>query len=53
MSGHAYYAYETALLLGLDATLAIAGDLDGTTARQPVSLVYRRTIRPLAATRRR
>jgi hypothetical protein len=47
MSGRAYYAYETALLLALDATLAIAGNLDGSTARQPVSLVYRRTIRPL------
>lgn len=47
MSGHAYYAYETALLLALDATLAIAGNLDGSAARQPVSLIYRRTIRPL------
>ena len=50
MSGRAYYAYRTALLLALDATLAIAGNLDGSTPSQPVSLVYRRTIRPLGAT---
>jgi len=47
MSGRAYYAYESTLLLGLDATLAIVGTLDGSAARAPVSLVYRRTIRPL------
>lgn len=47
MNGHAYYAYESALLLGLDATLAIAGTVDGSERPQPVRLVYRRTIRPL------
>lgn len=50
MNGRAYYAYENALLLGLDATLAIAGTVDGSGAgdqAEPVHLVYRRTIRPL------
>jgi hypothetical protein len=49
MNGHAYYGYESALLLALDSTLSIAGTLDGSVRPQPVRLVYRRTIRPLEA----
>jgi hypothetical protein len=45
MQGTAYYAYGTALLLALDATLAIDGNLDATVTRSPVSIVYARSIR--------
>jgi hypothetical protein len=45
MRGTAYYAYETALLLALDATLAIDGNLDAAAQHAPVSIVYARTIR--------
>lgn len=45
MSGRAYYTSASALLLGLDATLTIAGTLaDGSTS-DPVKILYRRTIR--------
>lgn len=49
MNGTAYYAYASALLLALDATLAIEGKLDESSAHQPVTIVYRRTIRPAPA----
>lgn len=49
MSGRAYYAYANALLLSLDATLSIDGNLDATAGREPVTIVYRRAIRPLKA----
>jgi hypothetical protein len=45
MKGTAYYAYDTALLLALDATLAIEGNLDDATRHAPVSIVYARSIR--------
>jgi hypothetical protein len=45
MRGTAYYAYGSALLLALDATLAIDGNLDDTAHRSPVSIVYARSIR--------
>ena len=45
MQGTAYYAYDTALLLALDATLAIDGNLDATATHSPVSIVYARSIR--------
>jgi len=45
MSGTAYYTYGNALLLALDATLSIGGNLDDTGAHAPVSIVYKRTIR--------
>lgn len=45
MKGTAYYAYDTALLLALDATLAIDGNLDATATRSPVSIIYTRSIR--------
>lgn len=48
MSGRAYYALTNALLLGLDATLAIEGSIAEGTSHEPVSIVYRRSIRPLA-----
>ena len=44
MKGTAYYAYGSALLLALDATLAIEGALDDTEHRSPVSIVYSRSI---------
>ena len=45
MRGTAYYDYSTALLVALDATLAIDGNLDDAARRSPVSIVYARTIR--------
>ena len=45
MKGTAYYAYATALLVALDATLAIDGNLDATAHKSPVSIVYSRSIR--------
>jgi hypothetical protein len=45
MKGTAYYTYADALLLGLDATLRIAGTVDGSSDRNPVAITYARTIR--------
>jgi hypothetical protein len=45
MDGIAYYAADTALLLGLDATLTIDGKLTDKQNQVPVKIVYRRTIR--------
>ena len=45
MKGTAYYAYANALLVSLDATLAIDGNIDDTARRAPVSIVYTRSIR--------
>lgn len=45
MKGTAYYDYATALLVALDATLAIDGNLDDSARRGPVSIVYVRSIR--------
>jgi len=45
MKGTAYYDYRTALLLALDATLSIDGNLDDSAHRAPVSIVYARSIR--------
>jgi hypothetical protein len=45
MKGTAYYAYATALLVSLDATLAIDGNIDDSARRAPVSIVYSRSIR--------
>jgi hypothetical protein len=45
MKGTAYYAYETALLVSLEATLAIDGNIDDSARRAPVSIVYSRSIR--------
>src|SRR6202163_952375 len=44
MKGTAYYDYGSALLLALDATLAIDGALDDTEHRSPISIVYTRSI---------
>ena len=48
MKGTAYYDYGTALLVGLDATLAIDGNLDDSARHSPVSIVYARSIRSAA-----
>jgi hypothetical protein len=45
MKGTAYYAYDSALLLALEATLAIEGNLEDSSRRAPVSIVYARSIR--------
>jgi hypothetical protein len=45
MLGTAYYTYADALLLGLDATLRIAGTVEGSTDHTAVSIVYARSIR--------
>jgi hypothetical protein len=48
MKGTAYYDYATAVLVALDATLAIEGNLDDNARRAPVSIVYARSIRSAA-----
>ncbi len=45
MKGTAYYDYATTLLVALEATLAIDGNLDDAARRAPVSIVYTRSIR--------
>jgi hypothetical protein len=45
MSGTAYYDLETALLLSLDATVTISGTVSNRAGNDPVTIVYRRTIR--------
>ncbi|MBV9440026.1 MAG: hypothetical protein JOZ24_08565 [Candidatus Eremiobacteraeota bacterium] len=45
MTGTAYYAYDTARLVALDATFTIDGNLDDTPQRPPVSILYARSIR--------
>jgi len=53
MNGTAFYTYDSALLLALDATLSIAGNLASSDRHDPVTIVYKRTIRadPPAALR--
>jgi hypothetical protein len=48
MNGTAYYAYADALLLALDATLQIEGRVANSGQNGPVTIVYKRTIRPQA-----
>jgi len=48
MKGTAYYSYENALLLALDATLSIDGNIDDAAQRSPLSIVYARSIRSAA-----
>ncbi|MBC5816091.1 MAG: hypothetical protein GIW97_06070 [Candidatus Eremiobacteraeota bacterium] len=45
MHGTAYYQTGTALLLSLDATLTISGNLQDPKKATPVSIVYKRSIR--------
>ena len=45
MRGTAYYQLDTALLLALDATLTIRGNLDSAQKATPVTIVYKRSIR--------
>lgn len=49
MKGKAYYAYASALLLSLDATLSIDGNIDDNARRAPVSIVYARSIKSVDA----
>ena len=46
MNGTAYYAYADDLLLALDATLQIVGRVANSGQSGPVTIVYKRTIRP-------
>ena len=45
MRGTAYYDAESALLLTLDATVTISGNVSNRSGKDPVTIVYRRTIR--------
>jgi hypothetical protein len=45
MSGSAYYDLETARLLALDATVTISGTVSNRSNKDPVTIVYRRTLR--------
>jgi hypothetical protein len=45
MTGTAYYRYTDALMMALDATLTITGNLDDRGHQQPVTIVYKRSIR--------
>jgi hypothetical protein len=45
MKGTAYYDYATTLLVALDATLSIDGNLQDDARKSPVSIVYARSIR--------
>jgi hypothetical protein len=47
MNGTAYYTEAGALLLGLDATLAITGNVVGNSRRDPVDIVYKRSLKAL------
>jgi hypothetical protein len=47
MSGTAYYTEAGALLLALDATLSIAGNVVDRGRRSPVEIVYKRSLKPL------
>ena len=46
MNGTAYYAYANALLMALDATLQIEGRVANSGQSDPVTILYKRTIRP-------
>jgi hypothetical protein len=48
MRGLAYYRAQDALLVLLDATLTISGNLSLPASSDPVTIVYRRTIRAVA-----
>lgn len=51
MNGTAYYTYAGALLLALDATLSIRGNLAAAEHhRDPVDIVYKRSIKAVAPT---
>lgn len=45
MHGTAYYTYTNALLLALDATLSIGGNLEDSARHDPVAIVYKRSIK--------
>jgi hypothetical protein len=45
LDGRAYYDVSTALLLALELTLEISGHVTGDVVAQPVTIVYRRSIR--------
>jgi hypothetical protein len=48
MNGTAYYTEAGGLLLALDATLSISGNVVGNARRDPVQIVYKRSLKALA-----
>lgn len=48
MKGNAYYAYTDATLVALEANLVIDGSIEGDARKEPVSILYARSIRPAA-----
>jgi hypothetical protein len=52
MNGTAYYAYHGALLVALEATLAIRGDVASRAGSNAVTITYRRAIRAVPGTGR-
>lgn len=51
MHGSAFYGEDANMLLSLDATVTISGNVGNRSGKEPVKIVYRRTIRPSAGTR--
>jgi hypothetical protein len=49
MHGTAYYTQADALLLGLDATLSITGNVVDNARRDPVDIVYKRSLKAVPA----
>jgi hypothetical protein len=49
MNGTAYYTEAGALLLALDATLSISGNVVGDARRDPVDITYKRSLKALPA----
>jgi hypothetical protein len=45
MRGTAYYDIDTALLLALETTVTITGNVSNRSGKDPVTIVYARTIR--------
>jgi hypothetical protein len=52
MNGTAFYAYHSALLLALEATLAIRGTVASPNGSDIVTITYRRAIRAVPGTGR-
>lgn len=48
MRGTAFYDLDSALLLSLDTTVTIAGSVSNRTGKDPVTIVYTRTIKSVA-----
>jgi hypothetical protein len=49
MNGTAYYTDPGALLQALDATLSITGNVVGNARREPVEIIYKRSLKAVPA----